>query len=128
MKVADAARQAARRRISPLKARVLDYIQERPDEVYTYRDPDLIAALGIKPGALSFTLWSLERDGLIEKAEVNGQVFFGSPAAVAGLRQGPGVEPGDWLESVRTVRQQIWERTGKIDVIALLDEVRGPWD
>ncbi|MDO8614481.1 MAG: hypothetical protein Q7T33_01935 [Dehalococcoidia bacterium] len=111
-----------------MKARVLDYIQERPEEVFTYRDADLVSALGLKPGALSFTLWSLERDGLIDKAQLNGHTYFGAHAAIAELRRQKGEQPqGPW-ELARQNLERIRARVGNIDTLELLDAVRGPWD
>jgi hypothetical protein len=112
----------------PLRERVLRYLNEHSDEVFTYRDEQLTERLGAKASALSFTLWTLHKDGLIDREEIDGKVYFGSKAAIIELRQRTGKVEEDPWERVRMLRDRIWKRTGNIDVIELLDAVRGPWD
>lgn len=127
MKVHDAVN---RRRASapPLRDRVLRYLSEHNDEVFTYRDGQLIELLDVKPSALSFTLWTLHRDGMIDKEEIDGKVYFGSKAAIAELRGRAGKVEEDPWERTRRHREAIRARVGNINVLELLDEVRGPWD
>ena len=128
MKVTNLARRSGRRAISPLKAKVLEYLEGHGDEVFAYRDEGFARSLGIKLSALNFTLWALHRDGLIEKQEVDGKVFFGSRRAVAELRQRLGLVKQDPFERARANAERIRAREGNIDVVGLLDAVRGPWE
>ena len=66
MKVAELAKRQSKE-LSPLKARVLQYLEDHDDEVFRYRDGQLARALNVKLSALNFTLWGLHRDGLIDK-------------------------------------------------------------
>lgn len=127
MKIHDA---VSRRRSSapPLRDRVLRYLNEHADEVFTYRDEQLVESLSVKPSGLSFTLWTLHRDGLIDKEEIDGKVFFGTRAAIAELRSQAGRPEDDPWERARRNMEAIRARAGNIDVLELLDEVRGPWD
>jgi hypothetical protein len=58
---------------------------------------------------------------------VNGKVYFGSRAAGEELRRKLGKAREDPFAKARELRERIWKRTGNIDVIELLDAVRGPW-
>ena len=113
---------------SPLQERVLRFLEAHPTEVFTYRDQELARELGVKRSALSFTLWALERDGTIEKADIDKRTYFGSKAAVQALRERLGLIKPDPFDQARAFRDLIWARTGDIDVIELLDAVRGPWE
>ena len=128
MKVADLASRRQGRPLSPLKHKVLKYLETHPDEVFPYRDSELAAKLKVKVSALSFTLWALHRDGLVDREEVEDKVYFGSQQAVAQLQRKLGKVREDPFEKARELRERIWKRTGNIDVIELLDSVRGPWD
>lgn len=86
MKVEEVVREQRRERLSPLKRRVLGYLEAHPDEVFTYRDTVLVEALGVKPSALGFTLWALRRDGFISAHRVGRRLYFGSHRAVAALQ------------------------------------------
>jgi hypothetical protein len=112
---------------SPLQERVLRFLEAHPEEVFSYRDRDLARKLGVKESALSFTLWALERDGAIEKADIDKRTYFGSRTAVQALRERLGLHKPDPFDAARAFRDRIWARTGDIDVIELLDAVRGPW-
>ena len=125
MKVAQLARHEGRR-ITPLKSKVFRFLEEHPAEVFSYRDQQLAASLEMKLSALSFTLWTLHREGLIEKQEVDGRVYFGSRKAITDLRSRLGLTKQDPFERARANRDRIWARTGNIDVLELLDAVRGP--
>jgi hypothetical protein len=125
VKAAQPLRHEGRGPLSPLKAKVLRFLEEHPDEVFPYRDRQLAASLGIKVSALSFTLWTLHREGLIDKQEVNGRVCFGSRRAITELRNRLGLTKQDPWERARVNRDRIWARTGNIDVLELLDAVRG---
>src|SRR3990170_6544391 len=128
MKIAELASRRRRGGLSPLKARVLQYLQERSDEVFTYRDERSAKHLSIKISAFSFTLWALHRDGLIGRQEVDGKVYFGSLQAIANLRAKLGIEePREPFERARANLERIRARVGNIDTLELLDAVRGPW-
>jgi hypothetical protein len=123
MKIAEVSNR--RRRSSTLRERVLQHLEARSDEVFSYRDDALAKAVGAKVSAVSFTLWALHRDGLIAKEEANGKVFFGSRRAIDQLREQLGLQPVDPFERARANRARISRRVGSIDVIELLDAVRG---
>ncbi len=128
MRVADVSTRGSSRRLSPLKRRMLDYLDAHPDEVFPYRDDELARQLKGKVSAISFTLWALHRDGLIDREQVDGKVYFGSRPAIEALRRKLGTARVDPFERARELRERIWQRTGNIDVIELLDAVRGPWE
>lgn len=126
-KVAELAKRQSKE-LSPLKTRVLQYLEDRSDEVFRYRDGQLARALNIKLSALNFTLWGLHRDGLIDKERANGKIHFGSHRAVADLRRRLGLTKHDPFERARAIRERIWARTGDVQVLDLLDGVRGSWE
>jgi hypothetical protein len=125
MKISDAV--ARHRRSTPsVKKRVLTYIVERPDEVFTYRDEDLQRAVGSSRAGLGFALWSLNKDGAIERYEHEGRAFFGTSAAVSQMQEH--LQEDDPWERARALSRRIFQRHGPINAIELLDEVRGPWE
>ena len=128
VKVAQITRREGASPLSPLKSKVMRFLEEHSDEVFAYRDRQLAASLGVKLSALSFTLWMLHREGLIAKQEVDGRVYFGSKQAITDLRRRLGLTKEDPWERARANRDRIWARTGNIDVLELLDAVRGPWE
>lgn len=129
MKIAELANRRRQHGLSPLKSKVLEYLQAHPDEVFPYRDESSAKRLAIKVSAFSFTLWALHRDGLIDKQDVDGRAYFGSPKAIANLRAKLGVaSPQDPFERARANAEKIRARVGCIDVLELLDAVRGPWE
>ena len=127
MKVTELARRQSRG-LASLREKVLQYLEDHADEVFSYRDEQLAGALGVKISALSFTLWALHRDGLIDKAQANGKTYFGSRRAVAELGRRLGFTRQDPFERAATLRERISARTGGVDVIELLDGVRGAWE
>lgn len=129
MKIAELASRRRRGGLSPLKARVRQYLQEHSDEVFSYRDERSAKQLSIKISAFSFTLWALHRDGLIDKQEVDGKVYFGSLRAIADLRAKLGVrEPQEPFGRARANLERIRARVGNINTLELLDAVRGSWE
>ena len=112
MKVSELAERQGNE-LSPLKTMVLQYLEDHGDEVFRYRDGQLARALDVKLSALNFTLWSLHRDGLIDKERANGKIHFGSHRAVADLRRRLGLTKRDPFERARSVRDRIWARTGE---------------
>ena len=128
MKVAELAKGHRRSPLSPLKAKVFQYLEDRSDELFPYRDEHLARALAVKLSALSFTLWTLQRDGLIDKEQVGGRVYFGCHRAIADLRRRLGLTKADPFQRARANAERIRARTGDISVLELLDAVRGPWD
>jgi hypothetical protein len=125
MKISEAV--ARHKRSSPsVKDRVLAYVTNHADEVFTYRDEELLRAVGSSRAGLGFALWSLHKDSAIERYEHEGRAFFGTPGAVSQMRER--LEQDDPWERARLLRQRIFERHGPINTLELLDEVRGPWD
>jgi hypothetical protein len=112
-------------RLSALKERVLRYLEDRPDEVFSYRDPQIAQDLNLKPATQGFTFWSLCRDGLIDKEVVDGKVYFGSRRAIIELRRSLGLEKDDPFERARINAEKIKQRSGVFSVADLLNEVRG---
>lgn len=129
MKIAKLTSQRRRVGLSPLKARIFQYLKEHSDEVFSYRDERVAEQLSIKISAFSFTLWALHRDGLIGKEEVDGKVYFGSLKAIADLRAKLGIEgPRDPFERARTNLERMRAQSGNVNTLELLDAVRGPWE
>lgn len=129
MKIAKLTSQRRRGGLSPLKARISQYLKEHSDEVFSYRDERVTEQLSIKISAFSFTLWALHRDGLIGKEEVDGKVYFGSFKAIADLRAKLGIaEPQEPFGRARANLERIRARVGNISTMDLLDAVRGPWE
>jgi hypothetical protein len=111
-------------KLSPLQRKVFTYLEDHPDEVFEYRDAELAAAVGGKPSSVGFSLWALQRKGLIEKESVGGKVYFGSRKAINALRQKLGAPSKDLLDRARRNRERIRQYAGNIDTLTLLDEVR----
>ena len=110
--------------LSPLKRKVLRYMEDHDDEVFAYRDLQLARELELKPSAQGFTLWALHRDGFIDKEEVDGKVYFGSRRAIGELRRRLGLEKRDPFERAKTNAERIRQRTGNFSVAELLRAVR----
>ncbi len=129
MKITKLTSQRRRGGLSPLKARIFQYLKEHSDEVFSYRDERVVEQLSIKISAFSFTLWALHRDGLIGKEEVDGKVYFGSLKAIADLGAKLGItEPQEPFGRARANLERIRTRVGNINTMDLLDAVRGPWE
>lgn len=127
MKVAELVRSRRGSRLSPLKMRVVQYLEEHEDEVFPYYDRELARSLGVKLSALSWTLWWLYRNGLIDREEADGKLYFGSRRAVADLRRRLGLTKQDPFQRARANAERIRARTGNFSVLELLDAVRGSW-
>lgn len=127
MKVAELA-SSRRGSLSPLKMKVLQYLEEHEDEVFPNYDRDLARSLGLKVSALNWTLWWLHRNGFIDREEAGGKLYFGSRGAVADLRRRLGLTKRDPFQRARANAERIRARTGNVSVLELLDAVRGPWD
>ena len=124
MKIHDVSkRHSSIGRRSPLKSRVLDYLESHGDEVFPYRDAQIATDLGIGTSALGFTLWALEREGSIAKASVDGKVYFGSHKAIADLKKSlaPVTDP---FERAYQNLLRIRERVGNLNNLEVLDAVR----
>jgi hypothetical protein len=125
MKVDAVLERSGGRKLSPLQRKVLEYVEEHKDEVFSYRDADLARDLSLKVSAVGFTLWSLHQRDLIAKAKVGGKVYFGSLGAVDQLERRASEPPQeDWFERANRIREEIFRKHGYIDVLELLDEVR----
>ena len=127
MKLTELSRRR-RGRTAPLRQRILQHLDAHPDEVFSYRDEALAAAVDAKVSAASFTLWALHRDGLIDKEEVDGKMYFGSRRAVGLLRSQLGMEEPDPFRRAQANRAKIAGRGAKVGALELLDSVRGPWE
>ena len=124
MKIAAVIEIARRKELPPLQKRVLEYIDSHEDEVFNYRDQKLADDLQAKASALGFTLWALNKKGLIEKQEAGGKVYFGSKRAVEELRRSLGRPSEDSYERAHRNLEHIREKVGNLDAQPLLDEVR----
>ena len=83
MKVEDVPPRNARGRT---RARTLEYLESHADEVFRIRQCSQIAdALGAPQRTVEHALWSLQRDGLISKARLDGVIWYGSHAAIDAL-------------------------------------------
>jgi len=86
MKIKEVLAEQRRSHLSPLKKKVLDYLEGHSDEVFRHGDGDLARALGESQSAVDWTLWWLEKNSYIGK-ERFGRVFFGSKVAIDELRR-----------------------------------------
>ena len=127
MKIAELA-QDRHRRLSGLKAQLVEFLEGHDEEVFAYRDGRLASSLKAKVSSVNFALGMLQRDGFIDKEEVKGRVYFGSHRAIAALRERLGLAAPDPFQRARDIREQVWRRTGDIDVIEVLDSIRGTWE
>ncbi len=65
------------------RARVLQYLEEHSDEVFRIRQCGEVAqALGAPQRTVEHALWALQHDGLISKARLEEEIWYGSHAAV----------------------------------------------
>lgn len=65
---------------------VLTYLEEHDDEVFRMRRCDEIAdALSAPKRSVEHALWSLQGRGLISKVSLDGEVWYGSHAAIDAL-------------------------------------------
>ena len=125
MKVDVVVELSGRKKLAPLQMKVLDYLEAHRDEVFTYRDEELARKLSMKPAALAFTLWTLQKRDCIAKAMLDGKVYFGSHTAVAELkRRAAPAQEEDWFDAAVRLREEIFKKHGYINVLELLDEVR----
>lgn len=124
MKIGDAVARHNRSRPS-VRDRVLAYVTEHPDEVFSYRDEELLSAVGTNKTGLNFALWSLGKSGAIDMYRVDSRVYFGTSQAIGRLKSSLG---SDWIRRGSENARRIFERVGYINTRELLDEVRGPWD
>ena len=124
MKVRAVVEQAQRRRLPPLQRKVLGYIESHGEEVFTYRDTDLVRESNAKASAIGFTLWALHKQDLIGKQEVAGKMYFGSKGAISRLREQLGVGEEEAFVRADRNREHARQRHGQIDVGQLLDDVR----
>ncbi len=83
MKVEDVPPRSAKGRT---RARTLEYLENHTDEVFRIRQCRQIAeTLGAPQRTVEHALWSLQRDGLISKARLDGVIWYGSRAAIDAL-------------------------------------------
>jgi len=106
------------------KERVLRYLEEHGDEVFTYRDEGLLRALDMKASTLSWVLWWLYQNDYIGRETVGRRVMFGSRGAIAELRRKLGREKIDAFARARANAERIRVRAGKVGALELLDAVR----
>ena len=84
MKIEDVAKEG--RRPGGTRARVLEFLNDRPDEVFRLRDSRHVAdTMGVPRRTAEHAFWSLAHDGLIAKARLGRQVWYGSHAAIEAL-------------------------------------------
>lgn len=86
MRISEVVANSRKKAITPMEQQVLDYMKKHPDEVFSYRDPELAKALGLKQSALGFTLWGLKQKGLIKSFKVD-KTYFGWATAVDELER-----------------------------------------
>ena len=96
MKIDDVPRSERRRggapepkngyRLSGTRARVLEYLNEHSDEVFRISlSDDVATALGVPERTVEHVLWWLARQGLIGRARLDREVWYGSHAAIEKL-------------------------------------------
>jgi len=68
------------------RSRVLEYLETHPDEVFRIRQCDEVAeALAAPKRTVEHAFWSLEREGLISKARLDREIWYGSHPAIEEL-------------------------------------------
>ena len=84
MKIEDVAK--GERRLGGTRARVLEFFKEHPGEVFRLRESrDVAETLGAPKRTVEHAFWSLAHDGLIRKARLGREVWYGSHAAIEEL-------------------------------------------
>ena len=86
MRISEVVANSRKKSITPMQEKVLQYLKQHHDEVFSYRDPELAKMLGIKQSALGFTLWGLERKGHIKSLKVD-RLYFGWASAIDELER-----------------------------------------
>ena len=85
MKIAQVVQDQRKANLSPLKRKVLDYLDEHDDEVFRYGDEILTDAMRpASPSAVNWTLWWLVKNDHASQMKA-GRVYFGSKKAVEEL-------------------------------------------
>jgi DNA-binding transcriptional ArsR family regulator len=73
-------------RVRGTRARVLEYLNEHPDEVFRVTlSHEVAAALGVPKKTVEDALRSLARQGLIARARLDREVWYGSHVAIEEL-------------------------------------------
>lgn len=68
------------------RSRVLAYLEARPDEVFRPSECGEIAeALDVPKKTVAYALWTLYRDGHVQKARLLRGIWYGCQAAVEAL-------------------------------------------
>jgi len=76
--------------LSPLQQKLLEYLNENDDDVFSARESTYLVQKighGGTPSGLDFSLWTLHKKGLIDKERYGRKVYFGSKAAIRKLRK-----------------------------------------
>ncbi len=75
-----------RRRRGNTRRCVLEYLEEHADEVFRIRQCEEIAqTISAPQRTVEHALWSLQRDGLVSKARLDGDIWYGSRSAIENL-------------------------------------------
>ena len=74
------------RRVGGTRARVLEFLTAHPDEVFRIRQSEEVAeSLGVPKRTVEHALWWPAREGLIARARLGREVWYGSHAAIEEL-------------------------------------------
>jgi transcription initiation factor IIE alpha subunit len=112
------------------RRRVLKYMEDHPDEVFSQHDNTLANRLGYHPNTVGVAIWELYRRGLIERERARKKYYYGTHAAVEALRRrlDPLSESKTKrqraLERIDEIRESIRAREGRIDTRELLEVSR----
>ena len=85
MKIAEVPSPTDPRPPSKTYRRILEYVNEHPDEVFRANSGEIAEALGIPQSTVSHALWALDQNGLIRKAGLERGVWYGSHDAMEAL-------------------------------------------
>jgi len=72
--------------LPPSQRKILDFLKEHPDEVFAINEEQQISqVLGMNRNNIGWSLWALEKRGLIGKRKVSRKVYYGSHEAIGKL-------------------------------------------
>jgi hypothetical protein len=126
MRIAELLEAEVRQKLPPQQRKVLTYLEQHPDEVFTARDEILVERFHAQPSGIAHSLWALHKTGLLDKEIVSGRLYYGSPEAISWLRMRR--SKPDQEEVYRRIdenRERIRaEAGGNVGSLEILEELR----
>jgi len=79
--------------LGTIDIKILNYLKEHPDEVFTYYDDAFANAFpDVNRNSIDWVLWNLARKGKIGKVKIGRRVYFGSHEAIKHLNENLGTD------------------------------------